>query len=171
MFSMQEYVSEAIVLKKQPLGDCDFRYSIFTRRFGKMVAKAKSARKITSKLAGHLEPGSVIRTRLIEKNGLQIIDALKERRLSVALSDLSFLSDILSEGEAEPELWERCAAGDFSRREIFRVLGWNPEYAECATCASPEVFAFHIPSQEFFCRRCASKLGRTGIILIEDVRL
>ena len=162
---MQEYVSEAIVLKKQPLGDCDNRYSLFTRRFGKMTAKAKSARKITSKLAGHLEPGNVIRVRLIEKNGLQIADALKEARLDISLEDCALLSDLLPEGEAEPALWAHCRAGSFVQRDILRTLGWDPEYAACATCGEPEVFLFYIPSQEFFCRRHASKLNGNGILL------
>jgi recombinational DNA repair protein (RecF pathway) len=168
---MQEYVSEAIVLEKQPLGDCDNRYALFTRRFGKMVAKAKSARKITSKLAGHLEPGNVVRVRLIEKNGLQIADALKETRLEVALEDLFLLSGLLPDGEAEPALWANCRAGIFAWRDILRVLGWDPEYATCAACGSSEISSFYIHSQEFFCRRCASKSGRNGIPLLENGQL
>ena len=165
---MQEYVGEAIVLGKRFSGDCDNRYALFTRRFGKVSARAKSARKITSKLAGHLEPGNVIRVRLIEKNGLQIADALKETRLEVALEDLSLLSDLLPEGEAEPALWAHCRAGIFAWRNILRVLGWDPEYATCAACGSPEIFSFHIPGQEFFCRHCASKLGGNGIPLLKN---
>lgn len=168
---MQEYVSEAIVLGKQPSGDCDNRYALFTRRFGKMVARAKSARKITSKLAGHLEPGNVVRVRLIEKNGLQITDALKETRLGVSLADWSLLSDLLPEGEAEPALWARCRTGVFAPRDILRALGWDPDYAACATCGSREIFSFHIPSQEFFCRQCSSKLSGNGILLLENDRL
>lgn len=167
---MQEYVSEAVVLKKQPLGDCDLRYSLFTRRFGKMVAKAKSARKIVSKLAGHLEPGNLVHVRLIEKNGLLITDVLKEARLGTSLEDLSFLSDLLPEGEAEPDLWAACAAGTFTRRDILCVLGWDPVYAACAVCGSVETYSFHVSSQEFFCRRCSSKQGKNGILL-DDVGL
>ncbi len=151
---MQEYVTEAIVLRKQAVGDCDFRYALFTRRFGKMVAKAKSARKIASKLAGHLEPGNIVRARLIERNGLLIADALKETRLGVSLADLSFLSDLLPEREAEPDLWAACAAGKFARRDILRALGWDPDYAACATCDSRAIYFFNVSSQDFFCRRC-----------------
>jgi len=162
---MREYVSEAIVLEKRQSGDCDNRYAIFTRRFGKMTAKAKSARKIKSKLAGHLEPGSIIRARIIEKNGLQITDALKEGRISASLEDISLLSDLLPEWEAEPALWAHCKSGVFAWRDILRMLGWDPKYATCATCGSSDVFLFHISSQEFFCRHCASKLNGNGILL------
>lgn len=163
---MQEYVSEAIVLKKLPLGDCDNRYVLFTRRFGKMAAKAKSARKITSKLAGHLEPGNAVRVRLIEKNGLQIVDALKEARLGISLENLSLFSDLLPDGEAEPALWAHCRTGAFGWRIILRALGWDPNYAACGACGSPDIFSFHIPSQEFFCRPCTSKLDKGGILLL-----
>ena len=161
-------MSEAIVLKKVPLGDCDNRYVLFTRRFGKLAAKAKSARKITSKLAGHLEPGNVIRVRLIEKSGLQIVDALKETRLGVSPENLSLFSDILPDGEAEQALWANCRTGVFAWRGILRTLGWDPEYAACTACDSPKVFSFHGRSQEFFCRQCTSKLDKGGIILMED---
>ncbi len=162
-------MSEAIVLKKQPLGDCDIRYSFFTRRFGKMIAKAKSARKITSKLAGHLEPGNLVRVRFIEKTGLQITDALKEKKIEIALEHLSFLSDILPEGEVEPALWALCAAGHCAPSEALRVLGWDPEHAACATCDSIRVYSFHTNSQEFFCERCSMKGKGNGIVLIENI--
>ena len=115
-----------------------------------------------------MEPGNVIRVRLIEKNGLQITDALKEARLEVALEHLSLFSDLLPEGEAEPALWARCRAGIFAWRAILRVLGWDPEYATCTAWGSPEVFSFRISSQEFFCRQCALKFGRNGILLLEN---
>ncbi len=170
--NMQEYVSEAIVLEKKTFGDCDSRYSIFTRRFGKMVAKAKSVRKITSKLAGHLEPGNIVRVRFIEKNGLQITDALKEEKLFISLMNLSLLSDLLPEGEPEVALWANCRAGVFVWRDILRTLGWDPEYATCVSCGSSDVSSFYIPSQEFFCGRCSSsKSGKNEIPLKENDRL
>ena len=61
---MEEYVTDAIVLEKQPAGESDGRYRLFTERFGRIAAKAKSSRRIISKLAGHLEPGSVAKIRL-----------------------------------------------------------------------------------------------------------
>ena len=166
---MQEYVSEAIVLKKQHLGDCDIRYSFFTRRFGKMIAKAKSARKITSKLAGHLEPGNLVRVRFIEKTGLQITDALKESRLETSLENLSFLSDLLPEGEPEPALWAHCTAGHFAPLDILRMLGWDPVHASCVSCNSSEIDSFHINSQDFFCRQCSLKLGKNGVVLMKNI--
>ena len=62
---MQEYVTDALVLKKEPLRDFDARYYFFTKKFGKLKGKATSARKIVSKLAGHLEPGTLAKVRFV----------------------------------------------------------------------------------------------------------
>ena len=78
---MQEYLSEAVVLDRLANGDLNGRVVFLTKRFGKLVGKARSIRKITSKLSGHLQPGNLVQVRMIEKNGLQIVDALKKSRL------------------------------------------------------------------------------------------
>ena len=101
---MQEYVTDAIVLKKDPLGDLDGRYTLFTTRFGKIIAKAKSSRKITSKLASHLEPGIVTKVRFIETKGTQLIDALKSGRVALPLGELQLLNQIIPDAEPEPAL-------------------------------------------------------------------
>jgi len=53
---MATYKTEGFVLKKRPLGEADRLYSIFTLEHGKIEAKADGSAKITSKLAGDLEP-------------------------------------------------------------------------------------------------------------------
>ena len=61
---MQECVTEALVLLKEPFSEYDARITLYTRLNGKLWAKAKSVRKITSKLNAHLEPGMVTLIRL-----------------------------------------------------------------------------------------------------------
>ncbi len=165
---MQEYVSEALVLDKETTGVLDSRLTLFTRRFGKLTPKAKSARKITSKLSGHLEPGNLVRVRMIEKNGLQVVDALKTSRISIGLSDLYFLSRLLAEAEPEPRLWQELLTGAFSWAETLKILGWDPREAGCELCRG-EPHAFGIQSQQFFCKGCVSKLSDKELILV-DVR-
>jgi recombinational DNA repair protein (RecF pathway) len=162
---MQEYSTDAIVLDKELNGDLDARITLFTKQFGKLIGKAKSVRKITSKLSGHLEPGNLIRARLIEKSGLQIVDALKKERLSVDLPDFYFLGRLLADAQPEPELWDALTAGNFSRREALKLLGWDPEHASCAACGQ-KTAAFHVKSQEFFCSACALKLRKEEILYI-----
>jgi recombinational DNA repair protein (RecF pathway) len=163
---MQEYVTDAIVLKKDPLGDLDGRYILFTKRFGKMVGKAKSSRKITSKLAPHLEPGIVAKVRFVEAKGTQIIDALKSERLKMLLNDLHFLSQLLPDAQPEEDLWEMLIGNDFSWQKTLSILGWDPEHAECAGCGRARPEYFYIPRQEFYCRACASKVRRDAVISI-----
>ena len=169
---MREYVTDALVLAKEPLRDQDGRYFFFTKRYGKMVGKATSSRKITSKLAGHLEPGSFARVRFIERDGngsngngsAQIADALKYGRAAAALGDLERLSRILAEGEPDAALWE--ALPQFSWSAILSLLGWDARHAACDHCGG-SAEAFFILRQEFFCVRCASKLPSDALILVD----
>ncbi|OGY99392.1 MAG: hypothetical protein A2945_00865 [Candidatus Liptonbacteria bacterium RIFCSPLOWO2_01_FULL_52_25] len=128
---MQEYVSEAVVLDKMPQGDLDNRFFLFTKRFGKLVAKAKSGRKITSKLSPHLEPGNVSFVRLIEKNGLQVGDALKTARIGAEPPQLAALNALLSEFDPDERLWRAITAGTWNWAHILKILGWDPAGASC----------------------------------------
>src|SRR6059058_3963890 len=49
------YKSEAIVIKRMDLGEADKILTIFTPHFGKLRVVAKGVRKVTSRLAGHVE--------------------------------------------------------------------------------------------------------------------
>jgi len=151
------------------LRDLDGRYTLFTDRFGKIIGKATSSRKVTSKLAPHLEPGMVTRVRYIEQKGTQIVDALKVGRLSMALADLHVLAELLPEGQPEIELWNTIVRNDFSRKATLKMLGWDPEGALCAACGRGDARHFYIRRQEFFCASCASKLGRDAVLLVESV--
>lgn len=162
---MLEYITEAVVLDAEPNGDLDSRISLFTKSFGKLVAKAKSARKITSKLASHLQPGNAVRLRLVEKNGLQVVDALKTSALQVALSDLLVLNRLLAEAEPDVELWQLLRDETFSWLQALKLLGWDPQEAQCSKCnGEPTHFTVH--GQEFFCDACSSKFPRDAIVCI-----
>jgi recombinational DNA repair protein (RecF pathway) len=173
--NMREYVTEAVVLAKDPLRDRDTRYFFFTKRFGKVIGKATSARKITSKLAGHLEPGNLVEVRLVERNGgngnsTQIADALKTRRLALSLSDLNFLNALLHEGEADPALWGELIGTTFLWSRALAILGWDPAGAVCEECGK-KVTHFYLQRQEFFCVACASKLERDKLLLLSNGEL
>ncbi len=167
---MQEYVTDVIVLKKDPLGDMDGRYTLFTKRFGRIMAKAKSSRKITSKLAPHLEPGIMAKVRFIETKGTQLIDALKSGHVSLPLSDLHFLSQLLPDAEPEPALWELLTGGNFTWAAALAILGWDPADAECVECGAKHPTYFYLTRQEFYCRTHASKARKDAVLSI-DARL
>ena len=50
------YKTEAIVLRQRRLGEADRIVTLYTPGYGKLEAKAKGVRKITSRMAGHLQP-------------------------------------------------------------------------------------------------------------------
>lgn len=151
---MREYVTEAIVLNREENGDLDSRVSLFTRQFGKLIAKAKSARKITSKLSAHLEPGTLTQVRLVEKNGLNITDALSRSRINIGFPDLYKLNMILGEAEPDRKLWQILKEEKFSWKEVLKILGWDPDFAACGICGKEGNLKFFIETQEFFCRAC-----------------
>lgn len=183
---MQEYFTEAVVLDVLPNGDLDSRISLFTERFGKLVAKAKSARRITSKLAPHLQPGNVVQARLVEKNGLQITDALKIASLTVPPGELYLLGRLLAEAEPDSRLWQLLvkdpATGEARQRRqglrtnghrqwswsaVLKVLGWDPAHASCDACGKRPT-RFVVRDQRFFCESCASKVGGSEVLYIRS---
>ncbi|MEI6288555.1 MAG: DNA repair protein RecO [bacterium] len=50
------FLTSAITLKKSVWGEGDYQYTLYTKDHGKLTVMAKGAKKITSKLASHLEP-------------------------------------------------------------------------------------------------------------------
>ena len=70
---MREYSTEGVVLDRVSSREADLRVTLYTRDLGKIIAKVKSGRAITSKLAPHLEPLNFVRLRIIEKNGFQVV--------------------------------------------------------------------------------------------------
>ena len=171
---MREYIDEAIILNKRTSGHQDARYSIFTKRYGKMVAKATSSRKITSKLAGHLEPGTIAHVRLIEQHGLQVVDALRQDSILAApavdtrsLAHLALLDRLLAEAEPEAAIWALARRAAFHWPAILHVLGWDPAGAVCSVCEAHPVAAFSVARQDFFCGRCAARLPVTDRLMLE----
>lgn len=53
---MPVYKVEAVVLRHQPVGEADRVLTLFTREYGKMRVSARGVRKITSRLAGRVQP-------------------------------------------------------------------------------------------------------------------
>ncbi len=152
---MREYVTEAIVLEREPMGELDLRITFFTRDFGKIVSKAKSARKVSSKLSPHLEPANFVKLRLIEKGGFQVADALRFGRLPPR--DLPVLSLLCAFPTDAPDLtlFTLLARGEASPRRVLAILGFNPSGAVCSSCGAGELHSFSLLDFNYLCSRCA----------------
>lgn len=163
---MNDYSTKALVLSFEDSGEFDKTIYLYTKELGKVIAKAKSVRKITSKLAGHLQPLNFIRVRLIEKKGFQIADALDVSSIkasSQSLEFISFIKDMTFEFQQDKKIWflikealrELKIKGKISYEKLLNVLGFSPKFAVCRVCESKSVSFFSKKEQIFLCRRCA----------------
>jgi recombinational DNA repair protein (RecF pathway) len=162
---MHEYQSNAVVLDAEPVGEADMRFSLYTERFGRIIARGKSSRKITGKLAPHLQVGDVAAVRIVEKNGLRLADALKERRVRHLPSNLVMLNRLLHDAERDNALWNMLLQEAYDWRVALRVLGWDPTHASCAKCGGHATF-FFVQKQEFACRAHASQLPPDAVLSV-----
>jgi DNA repair protein RecO (recombination protein O) len=174
---MEEHFTKALILAQENIGESDRRIIMFAEDLGKVSAKAKSARKIISKLAGHLEPLSFSNVRMIEKGGFQLTDALsiaKAPKTGANAEFLEFLKDMTFELQPDRRLWaeikktlfRKNAEEKISYREILKIIGFDPKFARCFACQSESVIAFSKTEQDFLCKAHALKVPRNEIILI-----
>ena len=160
---MLEQVTQAIVLDKEFVKDADVRVHLFTKDSGRIMAKAVSARKITSKLGAHLEPLAVSTVRFVQKNHLpMLIDALRFDKLPLgSLVNARIVRELAPEWEPDEELWalllEKVPPAPAA---LLAVLGYDPAFASCEWCGgTPDYFSFR--TQLFVCSACLP--ARTGI--------
>jgi DNA repair protein RecO len=162
---MLEYVNEAITLDRMDLGEQDFRVFLFTKDFGKVVAKIKSGRKITSKLNSHTEALNLATVRIVDKNSPQLIDALNIKKGApgkIIFKILSLIKEISPENQPEPELWDflvslldrEAEEKDFI--EVLKILGFDPMHAKCNNCFKGSPDFFSVKDLTFYCKNCYS---------------
>lgn len=184
---MVEYFTEALVLDKEDSGDLDARIILYTEDLGKIIAKAKSVKRITSKLNGHLEPLNFIQVRLVEKNGFQIVDALtiansanfKENPAVFfrLLNFIKFFKEMTFDLQPDRKLWlamKEIVANwlIYQKKEkaiyrlIIKILGFDPAHAACVFCRGKEINFFSPEDYIFFCAKCAIKIPKKEIVLI-----
>ena len=189
---MNEYFTEALVLDKKNLGDMDTLAYLYAKNLGKTIAKAKSSRKITSKLGGHLEPLNLIKARLVGRRALpgsgqtfQIVDAITLERPLVNqplpivvkfLSFFNFIKEMTFENQPDLPLWSAIlkhlknptADEKTIYRSALKILGFDPEFTFCSKCKIKNVDFFLKEEQIFLCRKCVltSKIKKDDIILI-----
>ncbi len=169
---MSEFLVEAIVLDSEDLGEADKRIHFYSKELGRFSAKAKSLRKITSKLAGHLEPLNFVKVRVIEKNGFQITDALLLRKILVSEETVrfaGFLREMIPELEPDPKIWALSEAGlleSGSKKPdllpIICSMGFDPRFAKCSSCGGENLCFFSKTQHIFLCESCAFNFSVDG---------
>lgn len=181
---MKEYFTEALVLDKIENKEADGTVVFYSFDLGKVSAKARSIKKITSKLSAHLEPLNFVNVRLIEKNGFQVADALTLNRqpelrsnpeiLAKFLRIIQFIKTTTFELQPDHRLYfviKKIMFAEYGERQICRlllkILGFDPEFAACHFCDDKKTEYFLKEDCIFLCRRCGgSKIKENEVILV-----
>lgn len=166
---------KGIILRKQDYRENDRLFVIYTDELGKIEAVAKGARKIKSKMAGHLELFSVINLMVAPgKTYYQIAGADKERNFLNINSNLAktvlasfclesvdsftklghpdkkvceLLMEVLEifNGEKVKNFFKLYILSKFFVLKLLSISGWTPELYVCVKCKKKI-----IPSGNYF---------------------
>ncbi|OIO49549.1 MAG: hypothetical protein AUJ39_00810 [Parcubacteria group bacterium CG1_02_42_13] len=167
---MVEHYTKAVVLSREPRGELDAALTLYTKDFGKIVAKVKSIRRITSKLSGHLTTGAVANIRVVERNGngYQLVDALSSRVMVTLdlLRFLDFINKLTPLGVADLHLWHELEStlhedslNKANYRRIISIMGYDAKNAFCDNCGGRQIAYFLPHDIMFLCGRCFYSSG------------
>lgn len=81
----QTFLTEAIVLRRSPIREMDRRVVLYSKHRGKITTIARGTQKITSKNAGHLEPGSIIDVMVAYSPSIEKLASAKMKESFAAL--------------------------------------------------------------------------------------
>jgi DNA repair protein RecO len=184
---MREFYSKAVVLERKDVGEVDGVISLFTEDFGKILAWAKSVKKIKSKLSAHLQPLTFIKVRLIQRpgprDGWAIVDCMRDDEFSDfetnkrydILPIIYFLNRHLFEFQSDRRLWvflRHIFSAKYNYPEtvkaLLMIMGFDSAKSSCAVCSSKPVAAFHGNDQVFLCAKCALKFPSDALLLTNN---
>ncbi|MBU1036469.1 DNA repair protein RecO [Patescibacteria group bacterium] len=114
---MSTFKTEALVLTKKPLRVADRLYILYTRHYGKVEAKVRSAARSQSKLAGHLEPFCISSVMIAKGRELETIAGAK------LIKNFSFTDfKIQSLANLASDLVNRLIKPAWPQQEIYQLL-------------------------------------------------
>lgn len=167
---MIEHFTKAVILGKEDVRDYDTRVFLYCEGLGKIVAKATSLRKITSKLAAHMEPGNIVEVRLINKNSFQLADAVKINSLPKnpkTIRMLEIVKELSAEGQFDPDLWNYFFSGELTSEKALEALGYGLGFASCQNCGAKNPTRFLVNELAYHCEPCFVQIGRPVSFVIE----
>lgn len=112
-------IVEALILKRNNVGEADRVVTLITAEFGKISAVAKGVRKITSSQRAYLEPGNMVKILLVQTNSLPLITQTK------LLSDCSTIRHDLTklrQLSAVLETVDSLLVAESLEEEIFELI-------------------------------------------------
>ena len=113
------YKTEAIVLKHHAFGEADYLLTLYTPNEGRLRAVVKGARRVKSKMGGHLEP--LMRTSLLISRG-QNLDSINQAEVLEGFRVVREDLDRLSQAIFMAELVDAITPEGQSNYPVYRLL-------------------------------------------------
>lgn len=156
---MKFYQTQAIVLKRKNTKEADKILTFYTKKYGKLIGLAKGIKKISSKLAGHLEPFYLIQLTLVEGKTFKIVSEAKTinsfkslrsnlERTSIAYFISEIVDKLMGREEKNEELFYLLKKTfEFLEKErnidlvlpyfefnFLSQIGFRPDFNQCVRC-------------------------------------
>lgn len=157
------FKTEAVILRRRDLKERDKLLTLYTKDHGKLTARAIGAKKIESKLGGHLEPFMRTEICLVTSKtidilaGAQVVQAYPKLRSTISGTHaaqylVEVVDQLTPEGQHEPSVYELLSVGldtlnqqskvnfltvQATVLQILAHLGFEPELDKCVHCALP----------------------------------
>ncbi len=153
------YKTQAVVLRRYDFGEAGRQLVVFTPNLGKLSMIAKGVKRVTSKLAGHLEPltlSTIVAARGRNLDTVTQADTVESfahartdpDRVYYGLLVIELLDKLTLEGEANRALWDlliqtlRRIDGDddpwtaaaYFQVRLLVLSGYKPELGRCVEC-------------------------------------
>ncbi len=113
------YQDQAIVLSRKVFQESDLLISCYTKKYGKIVLRAVGAKKIKSKMAGHIEPMNIVD---IEWVYGKVLDKLTGAVVSSSFSDIKEDVNKTAYGMYLLEIIEQATENNHADKKIFELL-------------------------------------------------
>ncbi len=193
------YRTEAIVLRRQDLGEADRILTLYTRHYGKLRVVAKGIRKPSSRKAGHLE--LFMRTDMLIAHGRSLdivtqaetIDAFLSLRADLirttyASHFVELLDAFTEEGDENASLYGLVSSGlrwlcqttDLRRTaryyelRLLDLAGYRPELFRCVACGEelrPQRQFYSAVEGGAICPRCGQDRSRVRPISLNTLKV
>jgi DNA repair protein RecO (recombination protein O) len=193
------YRTEAVVLRRQDLGEADRLLTVYSLDRGKLRVVAKGARRPSSRKAGHLEPCTRVKLLLARGRELDIItqaeaietypgiqeDLIRFGRASYAIELLDRFTVDREENQTLYRLLintlERLISGEdptatmlFYELRLLDNVGYRPELFRCVGCEEeirPQDQFFSAAEGGILCPVCGPGRGESRPISLAELKV
>jgi DNA repair protein RecO (recombination protein O) len=195
------YRLEAIVLRRQDLGEADRLTTVYSQQRGKLRLVAKGVRKPRSRKAGHLEPFTRVALQVAKGRELDLITQAETLEAFPALrEDLERIGRgalvlelvdrfVFEEGEENPAIYqlllrtlERLAAGQqrpeavllYFQVRLLELAGFRPDFFHCVACGAgirPQGQYFSYHLGGVLCPDCGARDGRAVALSLAGLKV